>query len=82
MTEQVTFLKRYIDRHTSFVIRTKPLQAKAMSSFEEPSLAEAKPISPLDLTHQPSPEPRTPKEGVIHPSEVPIEFEDYGNTWK
>ena len=50
-----------------------------MSSFEEPSSAESKPISsiPLDSTHEPSPEPQTPKERVIHPSEFPIKFEDY-----
>jgi hypothetical protein len=34
------------------------------------------------LTHEPSPEPRTPKERVFHPSEYPIEFKDYGNTSK
>jgi len=53
-----------------------------MSSFEEPSTAESKPIASLDLTHEPSPEPQTPKEGVLHLSEFPIKFEDYGNTSK
>jgi hypothetical protein len=38
MTEQVKFLKNFIDRHTSSVIRSKPLQAKVMSSVEEFSL--------------------------------------------
>ena len=53
-----------------------------MSSVEESSLVEYKPIPYLDLTHEPSPEPRTPKERVIHPSEFPIKFWDYGNTSK
>jgi len=55
-----------------------------MSSFEEPSSAEYKPIPSfsLDLTYEPSPEPRTPKKRVIHPLEFPIKFEDYGNTLK
>ena len=59
MTEEVTFLKRLIDSHTSFVIKTKPLQAKVMSSFEEPSQAKSKPIPSLylDSTHEPSPKP-------------------------
>jgi hypothetical protein len=34
----------------------------------------------LDSTVEPSPEPKTPKEGVIHPSKFQIEFEDYGRT--
>ena len=53
-----------------------------MSSVEESSLVESKPIPSLDLTHEPSPEPRTLKERVLHPSEFPIKFEDYGNTSK
>ena len=53
-----------------------------MSSVEESSLVESKPIPSLDSTHEPSPEPRTPKEKLIHPSEFPIEFEDYGDTSK
>ena len=59
MTEEVTFLKRLIDSHTSFVIKTKPLQAKVMSSFEEPSPAKSIPIPSLylDSTHEPSPGP-------------------------
>jgi hypothetical protein len=51
-----------------------------MSSVEESSSVESKPVASLDLTHEPSPEPRTPKERLIHPSEFPIKFEDYGNT--
>ena len=53
-----------------------------MLSVEESSLVESKPIPSLDSTDEPSPEPRTPKEGVLHPSEFPIKFEDYGNTSK
>jgi hypothetical protein len=34
------------------------------------------------LTHEPSPEPRTPKERSIHPSEFPIKLGDFGNTLK
>jgi hypothetical protein len=69
MTKQVKFLENFINRHTSSVIITKPLQGKVMSSVEESSLVESKPIPSLDLTHQPSAEPRTPKEQVIHPLE-------------
>ena len=53
-----------------------------MSSVEESSPVESKPLPSLDLTHQPSPEPRTSKERLIHPLEFPIKFEDYGNTSK
>ena len=53
-----------------------------MSSVDESSLVESKPIPSLDLTHEPSPEPRTLKERVLHPSEFPIKLEDYGNTLK
>jgi hypothetical protein len=49
-----------------------------MSSFEEPSSAESLPSPSLDLTIEPSPEPRTPKEGMLHPLEFLIKFEDYG----
>jgi hypothetical protein len=48
----------------------------------ESSLVETKHIPSLGSTHEPLPEPRTPKERGIHPSEFPIEFEDYGNTSK
>jgi hypothetical protein len=51
-----------------------------MSSVEESSLVESKPIASLDTTNEPSPEPRTSKERVIYPSEFPIKFRDYGNT--
>jgi len=53
-----------------------------MSSVKESSSIKTKHIPSLGLTHEPSPEPRTPKERVIHPSEFPIEFKDYGNTSK
>ena len=53
-----------------------------MTSVAESSLVESKPIPSIGLTHEPSPEPRTPKERVIHPSEFHIEFKDYGNTSK
>ena len=53
-----------------------------MSIVEESSLVKSNHISSLGLTHEPSPEPQTPKEQVIHPLEFPIEFEDYGNTSK
>jgi hypothetical protein len=78
----VKFLKNFLDKHTSSIIKTKPLQGKVILSFEEPSLAESKPITSLDLTHVPLPEPQTSKERVIHPLEFPIKFEDYGNTSK
>ena len=80
MTEQVTFLEHFTDKHTSSII--KLFQAKVMLDFEEPSLAESKSITFLDSTLEPSPEPRTTKERVIHPSEFPIKFKDYGNTSK
>jgi hypothetical protein len=82
MMEQVKFLENFIDKYSSSIIRTKSLHAKVMSSVEESSLVESKPIPSLDLTHEPSPEPRTPKKRVLHPSEFPIEFKDYGNTSK
>jgi len=63
-------------------MRTRTLQAKVMSSVEVSSSVESKPIPSLDSTHEPPPEPRTPNEKAIHPSEFPIEFKDYGNTSK
>lgn len=50
-----------------------------MSSVEESSLVESKHVPSLDST---SPEPRTPKERGIYPSEFPIEFGDFSNTSK
>jgi hypothetical protein len=69
MIEQVEFLEHLIAIHTSFIIETKTLQKKGTSSFEEPSSAESKLVPTLDSTVEASPEPRTPKERVIHPSE-------------
>ena len=57
MMEQVKFLENFIDRHTSSIIGTKPLQAEVMSSVEESSLVESKHEASLDSTHEPSPEP-------------------------
>ena len=53
-----------------------------MPSVEESSLVESKHVPSLDSTNEPSPEPRTPKERVIYPSEFPIKFRDFGNTSK
>jgi hypothetical protein len=53
-----------------------------MSSVGESSLVESKLAPSLVSTYEPPPEPRTPKERVIHPLEFPIEFKDYGNTSK
>ena len=62
MMEQVKFLENFIDRHASSIIRTKPIHAKLMSSVEQSSLVESKHVAFLDSTHEPSPEPQTPKE--------------------
>jgi hypothetical protein len=62
MTEQVEFLEHFIAKHTSSVMRTKPLQAKVMSSVDESSLVESKLAPSLGSTYEPPPEPRTPKE--------------------
>ena len=53
-----------------------------MSSVEESLLVESKPLPSLYSTHELSPKPRTLKEIVLHPSEFPIKFKDYGNTSK
>jgi hypothetical protein len=42
MTEQVEFLKHFIAKHTSSIIRIKLLQAKVMSSVEESSSVKTK----------------------------------------
>ena len=80
VTKQVEFLKHFIAKHASSIMRTKPLQANVMSIVEESSLVESKLVPLLGLTYEPPPEPRTPKEQVIHPLEFPIKFVDYGNT--
>jgi hypothetical protein len=53
-----------------------------MLSVKDSSLVESKHVPSLDLTNEPSPEPRIPKERVIYPSEFPIKFRDFGNTSK
>ena len=61
MTDQVEFLEHFIAEHTSSIIRTKPFQAKLMSSVES-LLVESKLVSSLGSTYEPPPDPRTPKE--------------------
>ena len=63
-------------------METRTLQAKVMSSVEESSFVKSKPIPSLGSTYEPSPEPQTPKETMLHPSEFPIKFKDYGDTSK
>ena len=82
MMEQVKFLENFLESYSSPVMRNRILQTKVMSSIEEASLVESRPIRSLDSTNEPSPKPRTTKERVIYPSEFPIEFEDFGNTSK
>ena len=82
MMEQVEFLEHFIDKHSSSVIRAKSFQAKVTSSVEESSPVESKPIPSLDSTREPSPKPQTLMARLIHPSEFPIKFKDYGNTSK
>ena len=80
MTEQVKFLESFLETYSSPIMRNRILQAKVMSSIEEASLVKSRPVPSLDSTNEPSPEPRTPKERVIYPSEFPIEFGDFVNT--
>ena len=80
--EQVKFLENFLESYTSPVMRNRTLQAKVMSSVEESSLVESKTVASLDSIYKASPEPWTPTETLINPSEFPIEFEDYGNTSK
>jgi hypothetical protein len=61
MTEQVEFLEHFIAKHTSSVIRTKPIQEKVMSSVGESSLVKSKLAPSLGSTYEPPPEPQTPK---------------------
>lgn len=79
-TEQRKILDHILEKHASPVVKPKPLQDKGMSSFEEPSSAESLSSPSLDSSDEPSPEPRTPEERILHPSEFPIKFEDYCNT--
>jgi hypothetical protein len=55
--EQVKFLENFLERHTSSVMKTRTLHAKVMSSAEESSLVEFKPIPFLDSTLEPPPKP-------------------------
>jgi hypothetical protein len=82
MTEQVEFLERFIAKHASSIIKPRTLQAKVMLSVEESSFVESNHIPSIGSTYEPPLEPRTLKEIMLHPSEFPIEFEDYGNTSK
>jgi len=82
VTKQVEFLKHFIAKHASSIMRTKPLQANVMSIVEESSLVESKLIPSLGSSYEPPPEPRTPKETILHPLELLIRFEDHGNTSK
>jgi hypothetical protein len=72
MTEQKKILDHILEKQTSSVVETKPLQEKAMSRCEEPSLAESKPIPFLDSIDEPSTKFQTPEERVIHPSDFLI----------
>ena len=82
MMEQMKFLENFLESYSSPVIRNRILQAKVMSSVEEASSVESRPVPSLDSTNEPSPKPRTPKETMIYPSEFSIEFRDFGNTSK
>jgi hypothetical protein len=66
ITEQFKFLENFLESYISPIMRNKTLQAKVMSSVEESSFVESKPIASLDSTNEPSPEPRTLKERVIY----------------
>jgi hypothetical protein len=77
----IEFHERFIAKHISSIIRTKLLQVKVMSSVESSSV-ETKHMPFPGSTHEPPPKPQTLKEKVLHPSEFPIKFKDYGNTSK
>jgi hypothetical protein len=55
-----------------------------MSCQEWGSPHQSKPnhIPSIGSIYEPPPEPQTPKETLLHPSEFPIEFKDFGNTSK
>jgi hypothetical protein len=78
--EQVEFLERFIAKHASSILNPRTLQAKVMSSIEESSFVESNHIPSIGLTYEPPPEPRIPKETMLHPLEFPIEFKDFSNT--
>jgi hypothetical protein len=78
--EQRKILDHILEKHASPVVKPNPHHKKGMSSFEELSSTESLPLPSLDSTVEPSPEPQILKEGMLHPSEFPIEFEDYSRT--
>ena len=80
--EQTKNLAHILEKLASSVIEPKPHQKKGMSSFEEPSSVESKLVPSLDSTDEPSLEPQTLKETMLHSLDFPIEFKDYGNTSK
>jgi hypothetical protein len=71
MTEQVEFLKHFIAKHAFSVMHPRTLQETVMSSVGGSSFGESNHIPSIDSTYEPPPEPRTPKERVIYPSEFP-----------
>jgi hypothetical protein len=62
-TEQRKILDHILEKHASTIVKPNHLLKKVLSSFEEPSSAKSLPLSSLDSTIEPSPEPETPKEG-------------------
>jgi hypothetical protein len=82
MMEPVEFLEHFIAKHASSIMNPRTLQAKVMSSLEESSFVESNDIPSIGSTYEPPPKPQTPKEIMLHLSEFPIEFKDFGNTSK
>jgi hypothetical protein len=78
--EQSKILDHILEKHASPIVKPNPLHKKGMSSFEEPSSSKSLPLPSLDSTIEPSPKPRTSKEGMLHPSEFAIKFNNYGRT--
>jgi hypothetical protein len=77
----------HILENTFFVCETETLKAEAETHHEEAlaTESESKELPYLDSTPKSSPEPQTPKEEEIQPSEFlysfeEVIFEDYGNT--
>lgn len=63
-----------IMENTSFVYKSEPLQVETEVQHEEILAAESIEIQSLDLTPKSSPEPETPKEEEIQPSEFLYSF--------
>lgn len=88
MTSRQKEEKPYSILENNFFVATyEPLQEVTMSSHEEPLEVESQSLSSVsqDSTPKHSPEPRTPKEEEIQPSESSFQFEDdffedFGNT--